>query len=423
MIRLKLRICLIIISTLFWGLYSFTNNTIMAQDSPLTLEQCISIALNDNPIIKSSQDQFQAALARVNQAKAFSQPSLSLDADLQPEPLAIGRSGESYIGVSKSVLFPGKRKVNAAIATKASNEVLMDCEILKLNLIYQVKMAFYRLILNQEHLKFVRQNKDLAQDFLKKTKVKFEAGDAAQVEVLRAQVEVAKAASEIETTSNELIATKTGLNFLLGRDRNSTIKIIGKLNNTPLLLDLKNLKNQAFLNRPEINKIKLSLKKELLVKKQAGFSYLPDFDLGFSRHTIVGESKTWDMTVAMPIPLFFSQTVKGEIAESKANYNSLESELKNLQNFISLEVENAYRNALTAQNMINLFDKDMIQQSKQVYQMLLFSYQGGEISGIDLIEARKTLIDTEKSYGDALFNYNAALVSIEKSIGQSLENK
>lgn len=421
MIRLISIISLILMNNLFCGLFNFNGHAVMAQDEPYTLEQCISIALLQNPVVKSSEDLFQAALARVSQAKALSQPSLGFDSDLQPDPFDFRNSGESYIGASKSFLFPGKRKVNTAIATKASNEVLMDADLLRLNLIYQVKMAFYMLILNQKHLDFAHQNKNLAQDFLDKTKVKFEAGDGAQVEVLRAKVEVAKAASEIETALNDLLTAKANLNFLLGREKNSEIEITGELYNIPVLFDLEVLKKQALANRPEIHRIRISLEKENLFKKQAQLSYLPDFDLGFFRHNIAREVNTWDVTLAIPIPVFFTQPLRGEIAEAKANYSSLESELKNLENSINLQVENAYRLALTAQNMIKLFDKEMLLQSEQVYQMLLFSYQEGEISGIELIEARKTLINTKKSYGDALFNYDAAVASLEKSIGQSLE--
>lgn len=412
---------LLIITYLLWELGPFSGITALCQDAPLTLEQCIDIALSENPVVKSLQDQIQASLARVNQAKALSQPSLDIDADLQPNPFEVWNSGESYVGVSKSFLFPGKRKVNTAIATHASNEVSMDSEVLKVNLIYQVKMAFYTMILNEEHLKYAQQNKDLAQDFLDKTRVMYEAGEVPQVEVIRAQVEVAKAVNEIEISTNELKSSRADLLFLMGNDKNSELRITGELYEPPVQLDLEYLKDRALLNRVEIKKMRISMEKELLVKKQAKLTYLPDFDLGFSRHTIIGESKTYDMTLALPIPLFFTQPVRGGIAEAEANYSSYENELKNIQNSIILEVDNAYHLAITAQTMIDLFDKEMLQQTEQVYQMLLFSYQEGEISGIDLIEARKTLINTRQSYGDALFNYVIAVASLERSIGQSLE--
>ena len=155
----------------------------------LTLEQCILIATSQNPMVLSSQQQYQAALARINQAKAFEQPSLDFDSDLQPKFLDFKGSGESYIGISQALEFPGKRLLRGKIATRESEEIMQDIEQLKLDLVFQVKQAFYNLLLSQEKLKYAQQDLELAQDFLKKAEVKFDAGDIAQVEVLRAKVE------------------------------------------------------------------------------------------------------------------------------------------------------------------------------------------------------------------------------------------
>ncbi len=418
--RKRIRLSLFLYAVSF--LLLIPTQGVEAQTERLTLDQCISIALNENPLIQASNHNYQAALARINQAKAISQPTLNIDSDLQPGILDINGSGESYIGVGKSLKFPGKRMVQTAIAEKESDEVIMEAELLKLDIIYQVKLAYNRLILNLERLDYSENNLELTRDFLDKTKVKFEAGDAAHVDVIRAEVEVAKATREIEMISNEVVQTRAELNFLMGRDKNNPLEIEKSLKPIQLLPDLEELINQALLYRPEIRKINYALEKELLIKKQASLSYLPDFDLGFSRHNIVGDSKTWDLTVALPIPIFFRQPARGEIAEAKANYQSLLSELEYLQNNIHLEVESAYRSALTARNLISLFDRDMLNQSEEVYHLLLFSYQEGEISGIELIEARKTLIEARVSYAEALFEYEAANISIERSIGKSLEN-
>ena len=48
-----------------------------------TLEQCIAAALEQNPLLQSSHQLYQASLARIHQAKAFSQPRLDFDSDLQ----------------------------------------------------------------------------------------------------------------------------------------------------------------------------------------------------------------------------------------------------------------------------------------------------------------------------------------------------
>ncbi|UCC38388.1 MAG: TolC family protein [Candidatus Aminicenantes bacterium] len=140
---------------------------------PLTLEQCISIAIQQNPLILSSLQQYQASLARISQAKAFPQPSLDYDSDLQPKFFNFKDSGESYLGISQSIEFPGKRYIRGKIASKESNEIMAEIDLLKLNIVFQVKQAFYGLLLSKEKLKYAEQDLELSQDFLYLTSARF----------------------------------------------------------------------------------------------------------------------------------------------------------------------------------------------------------------------------------------------------------
>ena len=394
-----------------------------AENTALTLEQCISITLQQNPLILSSLQQHQASLARISQAKALPQPSINYDSDLQPKFFNFKDSSESYFGLSQSIEFPGKRHLRGKIASKESNEIMAEIDLLKLDVVFHVKQAFYGLLLAQEKLKYAQQDLELAQDFLKKAELKFDAGDVAKVEALRARVESAKAANEVRSSTNEVRLAKAMLNFLLARKKYAPLEIKGELKKPSISLNFEGLIKRALSFRPEIKRMDYSLEKENLKKKQGYLSYLPDFDLGVSRHRLEGEGTYWDVTLSFPIPLFFWQPKKGEIREAQANVEALKREAEHLKNAITLEVEEAYMNALTASNMIQLFEEEMLTQAEEVYNMFLFSYQEGEIGGIELIEARRTLVETRKSYADALYNYDASLAALEKSIGQTLEGE
>jgi outer membrane protein TolC len=392
-------------------------------EKPLTLDECISLAIQQNPLVLSSLQQHKAALARVNQAKAIPQPSLDYDSDLQPSLFNFKGSGESYFGVSQSIEFPGKRYLRGKIASKEANEFLQEIDLLKIDIAFQVKQSFYGLLLAQEKLNYARQNLDLAQDFLKKAELKFETGDVAKVEALRARVEASKAANDVRAANNDVRLAKAYLNFLLARKKYEPLAISGDLKRGLIQLNSDELVQKALSFRPEMKRIALALERENLTKKQAYMSYLPDFDLGVSRHRIAGEGSWWDVTLSFPIPLFFWQPKRGEIAEALANIDSLKKEAEHLKNAITLEVEEAYMTALTASNQISLFEEEILSQAEEVYNMFLFSYQEGEIGSIELIEARRSLLEARTSYADALFNYDMALAALEKSIGQKLEGE
>ena len=234
-------------------------------------------------------------------------------------------------------------------------------------------------------------------------------------------MESSKAANEVRSASNDVRLAKAMLNFLLARKKYSPLEIQGNLKRVAIGLNEDDLIARALSFRPEVKRINLGLERENLTKKQGYMSYLPDFELGVNKHRVIGEGDFWDFTLSFPIPLFFWQPKKGEIAEAEANIQALNREVEHLQNAITLEVGEAYMNAVTINNQIRLYEEEILTQAEEVYNMFLFSYQEGEIGGIELIEARRTLVEARTSYADALFNYDVAIAALEKSIGQKLE--
>src|SRR4030042_6435360 len=285
----------------------------------ITLEQCIGFALEQNPLLQSSQQLYQASLARIHQAKAFSQPNIDFDYDLPPKLFDFRGSEEAYFGLSQSIDFPGKRSTRGKIATQESLEIKTDAKLLKLDIIFQVKQVFYSLLLAQQILKYPEQDLELSRDFLQKAEIKHEAGDVAKVEVLRARVEPAKAENSVRAAANEVRLGNARLNFLLARKKYESLEIAGELQKKSPRLSLDELKQQALSFRPEIKPLGFSLEKENLRKTLGQLSYLPDFSLGLSRHRLSGAPTSWDFTLSFPIPLFFWQPQKGEIAETQPN--------------------------------------------------------------------------------------------------------
>jgi outer membrane protein TolC len=403
--------------------FLFSPLPVDADDGPasLTLGQCIDISLSQNPLWLSAEEDYQASLARVRQAKAFPQPALAFDSDLQPRLLNFRDSGESYLGVSQLVEFPGRRSLRGKIASLESREYLADKSLLRLEIVFQVKEAFYAVLLADEKHKYAVQDLELARDFLEKAKAKYEAGDVARVEVVRAGVEASKAATAVKLAENDILLSKARLNYLLGRAKLEPLEIRGDLVRASVPIDREALVQKAVRARPEIARAQAGMDKEERRRTEAVMSYLPDFDLSLSRHRLVGEATTWDLTLSFPIPLFFWQPARGRIAETRANIRSLERQSEDLVNRISLEVGEACFNARTAADQIALFEEEILTQAEDVYNLILFSFQEGEIAGIELIDARRTLLEARRAYADALYNYSITLAALEKSVGEPLE--
>jgi outer membrane protein TolC len=408
-IRLHLLI-LLCTSGLLWGR--------TRADEVLSLDQCVALALDRHPLILASVKRHESSLARIRQATVFPYPSMFFNSDLQPHFLDFKNSGESYLGVNQTFELPRKRAIRGKIAEQESREVETDIDLVKLEVILQVKKAFYELLLAREKLEYSRRDLELAEDYLQKAELKRAAGDVAQVEVLRAKVEALKAANAVRVAvSNENLA-KARLNYHLARRRETPLQITGQLQVPFVDLSIEDLKREALNLRPELRRLQFSIEKEMRTQESARLSSWPDLDFNLSRHRLEGERTTWSFTVLVPLPFVFKQRQKATIAEAQANVGVLERETDQVRNTIALEVEEAYTDAQKARNQILLYQQEILPQAQEVYDMFLFSYQEGEIGGIELIEARRTLNESRKLYADALFEHALALATLDNAVGR-----
>jgi len=384
----------------------------------LTLEQCLQIARAQSPLVQASQARHEAATARIASARAWPYPIVGYDSDLQPRFLHFSQAEESYLGVSQLIEFPGKRGARGDVAAREADVVLAGGDLVRLSLAFEVKRTFGRLLLAQDKLAYVRQSLELAREFLRKTEHMLEVGDVARVEVLRARVEESKAANAERVAATGVYLARAHLAFWLARPAERPFDVEGQLGGAPVPGGLDALVQRALEARPEIRQIELARARERLVEKQARLEYLPDLEVGVARHRIQGFPSPWNVTFSFPVPLFFWQPPKGPIAEAQANRRALDREAENLRHAIRLEVEEAHTYAVSARSRIRLFEEEILRPAQEVHDMLLFSYQEGGIGGIELIEARRTLVEAQVDYADALFEYDLAVAALEKAVGE-----
>lgn len=384
----------------------------------LTLEQCLALALEQHPLIHSSEDRHAASLARIKQATAYPYPSIDFNSDLQPVFLDFINSKESYLGVSQTFELPRKRTERGRIAQEEANEIGTDIDLVKLEVIFQVRCAFYRLLLSAEKLEYAERDLELAKDYQQKAELKLAAGDIGKVEVLRAKVEALKATNQVKAAAKDVDMARVLLNYHLARGKDEPLEVAGLLEAPLVDLNRDRLLEDALAMRPELKKLQFSIQKESHIQQNARLSSLPDLDFNASVHRVENESTTWSFTVSVPLPFLFKQRRDAEIAEAKASIEALRREADQARNTIRVEVEEACTNARKARDEITLFQDQILPQAREVYDMFFFSYEEGEISGMDLIEARRTLNESRRSFADALFEYNLALAALEKAVGR-----
>ena len=403
---------------LIFFVISFLCSPLAGAEEEWTLSRCLETAARQNPRLRAASSACQAARARVQQAVALPQPELNLDYDLQPRPFAFGRSGESYVGVSQAIPWPGKMILNGRIARREAREVNVDLDAVRLELFSEVKAAFFELLLAVNNEKLVRENVGLARDFFARARAKFESGDAAKIEMLKAKVEMARAENDLSLAANWLFRARVQLNSLLNRPADAPLLLQGELKPPPLQIGREDCLAQALARRPDIVRARIAEKRLSLQMNLAQLAFLPDFQLGVSRHRINGETSTWDVGISVLIPLWFWQPLKGEIAETRANLERGRAAREEIERAIVRDVEQAWQTVATLDRHIQFFEEQVLQEAEEVYRKTMFSYQEGEIGYMELLEAQRTLVNIKREYAQALFQGQNSRIELEKSLGR-----
>jgi cobalt-zinc-cadmium efflux system outer membrane protein len=387
---------------------------------PVTVKDAIAIALERNPDIQAALKEYEAARARINQAKAFPEPELSWEFDFQPRIFSFKNAGERNLSISQLFEFPGRRHYRYKVVEKEALVSQSGYKAARLELIAQVRIAFSAVLLAKERVNYNQQNLKLSQDFLRMAQIRYEAGSVAKLEVLRARVEEAKARDELNLAENELDLSKAALNFLLARPMETALQIEGKLEAQSLEPSLEELQEKALTYRPEIIGARHAVEGARSAVSLAKLSYAPDFGFRVGQHWESEFGNSWDIEFGINLPIFIWQRQKGEIAEAKANLYSLTSISESTKNRITLEVKDSFLRVAALKNRIELFQEEILVEAQEAYRIAVRSYEEGEIGNLELLEGQRTLMEVNLSYADALFEYNMALAELEKAVGGGL---
>jgi cobalt-zinc-cadmium efflux system outer membrane protein len=410
--------CRYVIAGLAIGYLSLASTAANA----LSREDAIQIALEENPEVLAAQKAWEAARARSTQARALPDPELELEYEELPGMTRFGAFGERAFGVTQRIESPLKWWRRSAAASQAAEAVHLGVlEMTRLDISTRVKVAYDRVLFKVKRHEHIRQNLQLAEDFLHKAQLRLEAGDVPQLEVLRAEVEAGRAANRLTQARNELAIARAELNTLMAQQSSTALEIDGELEFQPVKLELEPLRQVALQRRPDLLGAAWALESARSEQALARAAFLPDLNVGLFRQTIQapgGNDDFWRVGLALELPLWGAARQRGQLAEAKASAQQVAAEQSTLRNQVLLEVERAFMNVQTAAEQVRLYQERIVREAERSFEVASRSYAEGKATYLELLEAQRTLTGVREEYAEALFNHRTAVADLERAVGE-----
>ena len=394
------------------------------QRRTLTFDEYMNNVRNNNIGYLVEKYNVDIAEANAKAAKVFPDPELSVSyANNQDWDLQMGYGVDAEL--SFTLELGGKRRARILVAQseKEMTEALLEDYFR--NLRADATIA-YMTALKQKRLCEIKQSSYLRMvELAKADSVRYKLGSITEVDARQSKLEAASMLNELYSGEGEFRDMLAELMLIEG-DREMKIpdSITGELSCLRQDFDIEELIITAQNNRADLQ---AALKSKEISQNNLRLAKANRIiDLGISiggsysaevRNQIAPAPEFRSIGAGITIPLKFSNTNKGELraAQFAVRQSELEYEATELQ--IGMEVVQSHNRYLISCRQVEQFNTGLLEDAKAILDKKIYSYERGETSMLEVLNAQRTYNDVQETYNETLYNSVVALVELVRVCG------
>ncbi len=391
-------------------MYTLSSGIGAAQETnyqALSLEDCLSLARQYNPVLGASREKIQEMVADYQAARSKFFPRLVLTSFYNRQPpnrFAAGGSTpfelfkrEGYTGVyGKQLVFDGLKTYNNTQAAKTGTQAQkQEVQRAADEVAYTVTEAFYRLLEAKENLKVAQEALSQRQEFGKLTEAFFKAGKVTNLDHVRAQSQVSEAEQAVVEANNAILLAREILARTLGLQEQIQVNIKGSLpQNFAPTGDPNSLWQEALKHNPEIKKLDLDISQSQTLVKAAKGSFLPEVSLQAGSdacHRDLGGTKSeWIAGVILEYPFFEGGLTRAQVAKASSQNQQLLEKKRDRLNSLKVDLTAAWKDQENARQGVAT-TKQTVATNEEAFTSAEALYRHGKAVGLDVLQAQVDL--------------------------------
>ena len=385
------------------------------------LLRVIDLAVERNPVMAGAQGVIDQSTGQRVTAGAYPNPTIQGDGgrgflrDAGPLSTAIPTSATEYmVFLGQPLEWPKKRAARQSAAEAGLAGATIGLVETRLNLAAEVKLAFYDLLLAQRDAVLAKQNLEIVKDVQRIVNARVRLGEAPQFEAIKAQVEVLKADQGVTRAENVVRVNRVFLDTLTVGALGTDYDIEGDFRIFPRGLSLQSLVAQAMEQHPSIQRLAKSVEQAHRNIEFERQSRMPNITLTTSYMREYGREGI-DFGLSVPTPIWYQK--QGEIATALGAKRTEEAGLLRTRNILVREVNQHFQDAQTTAHLIDVFEKGLLKQSQEALRIAQFSFQQGESSLLEVLDAQRVQRQILFDYAQARFELSVSLARLERAVG------
>ncbi len=367
------------------------------------LERLVAESLAARPELKQAQDLLRAQRERIPQAGALPDPVLSLGIQNDGfDSLQIGKMDTSFyqVMVSQGLPWPGKRDLRTELASLESRQAEAGLDRIRLSTCADVRRTYLDLILVRERLLLLDLLDAIWQQSIGIARARYEAGEGAQSDVLRAQLELNRIRQRRWALQAEEQTRVQSLNRLRARPVEVPIPTIAKVRDrgTPHLGDPETELDDAERRSPELTLARLAALRAERQTDLARRERFPDFSVNAGVMPRGELEPMWQAGLSLNLPLWSYRKQIPAVTESEARASGEARGVEAIAQILRLRVAERRAALAALLEMLRLYRDGLLVQSQATAESTLAQYRVGRVTFASVLEANAGYINDEEGY-------------------------
>ena len=375
----------------------------------------LELARKNNPDWRAAEQELEIGRGRLTTARLISPFNPVVEGQGGPRRMPGEGTGADYgVGVTMELEVAGQRGLRITEAERNLQRAEAGFQDFARTFRGRLARAFYQAVAARERLALQRRIEELNRNLLDVTKIKFAAGDVSALEVNVAIVRYGQTRKETFDAEENVTQALFELRRLIGLQESFIPE--GKLEPSVAPPTAASVLERALASRPDLLARRYELQRaeaEIALVRRQNF---PNPTVGLSFNREGSGDKIVHGGISIPFPIFNRR--QGEIASLDARRLQIRSELAALEKEIRKEVDQAVSRWQTAQRNIELFQRDILEQTEENFRLLEAAYRERAIDLPRILIMGTDLVNARRSYLDALLSLREATISIEEISGE-----
>jgi TolC family type I secretion outer membrane protein len=405
-----------------------------------SLMDCLDLALERNPIIKSAKE--KVLEARLQKWEAYSSifPKISTDLnythqegtpaslsslegmipkDMKLEDIIPEDNYTFSLSIQQPIFDQGKYFILRPQVNLGIEISELNLETSKQNILFGVISAYLTTLKADEMLIIAKESKERLAEHLRVTKRRFEVGQVAKNDVLRAEMELANAESELIHAEKGLALSYEILQKILFIE-NESFTIMPFSYPQQDQRSLEELTELAYEKRPDYLQVVKTKKLTEMGISLAKRDFFPMINLFCeyerSEDKFFPGNGTTTVGGSISLPIFEGGIRMVRLKRARHDYYISEYQEADMKRQIKVDVFQAFLHLEDLLSTLKAIGKQ-IEHAQENMRIVKLRYQEGEATNLDVLDANLLLVRAQTDLTTLNYDIIEARFAIDKAIG------